>query len=272
MIFDKPIYNRAYDTWCPGNSFTDFIVADWVLHKQPGYLQKNNILTFYTPIAELHRDGLLRSTDAARKLRTTSCRIFRNSLPEFVRRSRSKCTCIAAGIRMFLPTPGSIHKSNSRGKSAARPHFFRQYGFGGAGLRYVFRSRGGTRVARSEWIGKANGRATRASGSEKLAACQDHSDPCRILQRHNKKGNGGEARCLLNKSSPPEKDLRSIETDSRSLIACLLRCKLCTPEKIESPALMVCGIHQTRRNSGYSLRCIWRASRSNRTGPTCVAA
>ena len=49
MIFDKPIYNRGYDTWCPGNSFTDFVVADWVVQKQPGY-QKNNILTFYTPL------------------------------------------------------------------------------------------------------------------------------------------------------------------------------------------------------------------------------
>ena len=53
MIFDKPVYNRAYDTWCPGNSFTDVIVADWVVQKQPGYKQKNNILTFYTPLAEI---------------------------------------------------------------------------------------------------------------------------------------------------------------------------------------------------------------------------
>ena len=44
MIFDKPIYNRAYDTWCPGNAFSDFIVADWVLQKQRGYVQKNNVL------------------------------------------------------------------------------------------------------------------------------------------------------------------------------------------------------------------------------------
>ena len=28
MIFDKPVWNRAYDTWCPGNAFTDVIVAD----------------------------------------------------------------------------------------------------------------------------------------------------------------------------------------------------------------------------------------------------
>jgi len=38
VIFDKPVYNRGYDTWCPGNAFTDFIVADWtpyLLHAAP---------------------------------------------------------------------------------------------------------------------------------------------------------------------------------------------------------------------------------------------
>src|SRR5439155_13471275 len=37
LIFDKPVSNKGYDTWCPGNSFTDFIVAVWVVQKQPGY-------------------------------------------------------------------------------------------------------------------------------------------------------------------------------------------------------------------------------------------
>ena len=40
LIFDKPVFNHGYDTWCPGNSFTDFIVADWVIQKQAGYRQK----------------------------------------------------------------------------------------------------------------------------------------------------------------------------------------------------------------------------------------
>ncbi len=44
LIFDKPVFNHGYDTWCPGNTFTDFIVADWVIHKQAGYQQKFNIL------------------------------------------------------------------------------------------------------------------------------------------------------------------------------------------------------------------------------------
>jgi len=50
LIFDKPVFNKGYDTWCPGNAFTDFIVADWVVRNQPGYKQKYNILTFYTPM------------------------------------------------------------------------------------------------------------------------------------------------------------------------------------------------------------------------------
>ena len=36
LIFDKPVFNQWYDTWCPGNTFTDFIVADWVVRDQPG--------------------------------------------------------------------------------------------------------------------------------------------------------------------------------------------------------------------------------------------
>src|SRR6266446_1018858 len=37
LIFDKPVFNKGYDNWCPGNTFTDFIVADWVVRNQPGY-------------------------------------------------------------------------------------------------------------------------------------------------------------------------------------------------------------------------------------------
>ena len=59
VIFDKPVYNRGYDNWCPGNTFTDFIVADWTVRNQPGYKQKNNILSFYTPLREAQRATLL---------------------------------------------------------------------------------------------------------------------------------------------------------------------------------------------------------------------
>ena len=60
LIFDRPVYNKGYDTWCPGNTFTDFIVADWTLQENDKtYRQKNNILTFYTPLGEAQRPLLL---------------------------------------------------------------------------------------------------------------------------------------------------------------------------------------------------------------------
>src|SRR5215469_12905779 len=59
LIFDKPVFNKGYDTWCPGNTFTDFIVADWVVRNQPGYKQKYDILTCYTPMREEDRGQLL---------------------------------------------------------------------------------------------------------------------------------------------------------------------------------------------------------------------
>lgn len=67
LIYDKPVFNRGYDTWCPGgNRFTDFIVADWTVRNQPGYKQKYNILTCYTPLDEDERGYLL--TESGSKL------------------------------------------------------------------------------------------------------------------------------------------------------------------------------------------------------------
>ena len=63
MIFDKPIYRKGYDNWCPGNSFTDFIVADWTIRNHPGYKPKYKILTFYTPLRESERATLLEDED-----------------------------------------------------------------------------------------------------------------------------------------------------------------------------------------------------------------
>jgi protoporphyrinogen oxidase len=65
IIFDQPVFNSGYDTWCPGNTFSDVIVADWVIRNEPGYKQQNNILTFYTP---------LRETDRAKLLTEAGCR------------------------------------------------------------------------------------------------------------------------------------------------------------------------------------------------------
>lgn len=77
LIFDKPVFNKGYDTWCPGNRFTDFIVADWVVRKQPGYQQKFNILSFYTPMEEEER-GLLLSEAGCRKIAESVLHDFQN--------------------------------------------------------------------------------------------------------------------------------------------------------------------------------------------------
>jgi protoporphyrinogen oxidase len=66
LIFDKPVFNHGYDTWCPGNRFTDVVVADWVIQKRPGYQQKFNILSCYTPMKEAERSQLLSDAGARR--------------------------------------------------------------------------------------------------------------------------------------------------------------------------------------------------------------
>ena len=82
IVFDKPVYNRGYDTWCPGNSFTDFIVADWTIRNRPGYHQKNNILTFYVPLRENQRATLL-DEENCKSLAARVLADFQKLLPEF---------------------------------------------------------------------------------------------------------------------------------------------------------------------------------------------
>src|SRR6202030_1134717 len=109
MIFDKPIYNRGYDTWCPGNSFTDFIVADWVVQKQLGYKQKNNILTFYAPLAEVERKKLLKIDDC-RQIAASVLRDFQKLLPEFAAADPVEVHFYRRGHPMFVATPGTFTK------------------------------------------------------------------------------------------------------------------------------------------------------------------
>jgi monoamine oxidase len=80
LIFDKPVFNKGYDTWCPGNKFTDFIVADWVVRNQPGYQQKYNILSFYTPMDEDDR-GYLLTEPGCRKIADGVLHDFQNLFP-----------------------------------------------------------------------------------------------------------------------------------------------------------------------------------------------
>ncbi len=80
LIFDKAVFNQGYDTWCPGNTFTDITVADWVVRKQPGYRQKYNILTCYTPMAEDDR-GYLLTESSTRKIAENVLRDFQRLFP-----------------------------------------------------------------------------------------------------------------------------------------------------------------------------------------------
>jgi monoamine oxidase len=108
VIFDKPVYNRGYDTWCPGNSFTDFIVADWTVRNQPGYKQKNNILSFYTPLRESQRAILLDETEC----KTLAARVladFQKLMPEF-NVDPIEVRIYRRGHPMFMATPGQYTK------------------------------------------------------------------------------------------------------------------------------------------------------------------
>jgi hypothetical protein len=82
MIFDKQIYRKGYDNWCPGRAFTDFIVADWTIRNRPGYNPRYEVLTFYSTLRESERSLLLEEEDckafAGRVLRD-----FQKLLPEF---------------------------------------------------------------------------------------------------------------------------------------------------------------------------------------------
>jgi monoamine oxidase len=109
MIFDKPVYNRAYDTWCPGNTFADMVVADWVELKRPGYQQKNNILSFYTPISELERDDLLR-IEGCRRIAANVLRDFHKLLPEFTAEPM-EVHFYRRGHPLFLSLPGTFTKA-----------------------------------------------------------------------------------------------------------------------------------------------------------------
>jgi hypothetical protein len=116
VIFDKPVYNRGYDSWCPGNSFTDFIVADWTVRNQPGYQQKNNILSFYTPLREGQRATLLDEADC----KTLAARVladFQKLMPEF-NVDPVEVRIYRRGHPMFMATP---HQYTTNRIAAARP-------------------------------------------------------------------------------------------------------------------------------------------------------
>jgi protoporphyrinogen oxidase len=104
LIFDKSVFNHGYDTWCPGNSFTDFVVADWVIQKQPGYQQKFNILSCYTPMKEEDRSHLL-TESGARQIASNVLSDFQKLMPDF-NVDPIEVHIYRRGHPLYMSTPG----------------------------------------------------------------------------------------------------------------------------------------------------------------------
>ncbi len=106
LIFDKPVHRASFDTWCPGNAFTDMIVADWTIRNRPDYTPKYNILTCYTPLTEYDRGWLLRES-GCRAIARKVLRDFQNLKPEF-KVDPVEVRIYRRGHPMYMSTPG-IH-------------------------------------------------------------------------------------------------------------------------------------------------------------------
>ncbi|ABF40546.1 amine oxidase [Candidatus Koribacter versatilis Ellin345] len=108
LMYDKPVFNSGYDTWCPGNRFTDFIVADWTVRNQPGYKQKYNIITCYTPLEEEER-VLLLTEDGAKSVAEDVLRDFKKLLPE-TNADPLEVHIYRRGHPMYKSLPGNFTK------------------------------------------------------------------------------------------------------------------------------------------------------------------
>ena len=97
-------FNHGYDTWCRGNAFTDFIVADWVVQKQPGYKQKFNIISCYTPMKEEDR-GYLLNEIGARKIAANVLSDFQKLMPG-MNVDPVEVHIYRRGHPMYMLTPG----------------------------------------------------------------------------------------------------------------------------------------------------------------------
>jgi len=129
VIFDKPVYNRGYDNWCPGSVFTDFIVADWTIQKNPGYQQKHNILSFYTPLREIQRSTLLDENDC-KSLAARVLADFQKLLPEF-NVDPVEVRIYRRGHPMFMAVPGHYTKNRLAASHPMERIFFGNSDSGG---------------------------------------------------------------------------------------------------------------------------------------------
>ncbi|HUI50319.1 MAG TPA: FAD-dependent oxidoreductase [Terriglobales bacterium] len=109
IIFDKPVYRKGYDNWCPGKTFTDFIVADWTIRNNPGYKPKYEILTFYTPLRESERATLLNEEDC-KTLAGKVLKDFQGLLPDF-NVDPVEVRLYRRGHPMFMAVPGQFTKN-----------------------------------------------------------------------------------------------------------------------------------------------------------------
>lgn len=104
LIYDKVVFDKGYDTWCPGYSFTDLIVADWTIRNRSGYKRKYNILTCYTPMREADR-GLLLTDEATRSLASRVLQDAKTVLRSDV--DPLEVHIYRRGHPMFMVTPGN---------------------------------------------------------------------------------------------------------------------------------------------------------------------
>ena len=122
LIFDKPVFNHGYDTWCPGNSFSDFIVADWVIQKQPGYQHKFNIVSCYTPMKEEDR-GYLLNEIGARKIAAHVLSDFQKLMPE-LNVDPIEVHIYRRGHPLYMSTPGLYTQTQPLARQAMDRVFF----------------------------------------------------------------------------------------------------------------------------------------------------
>lgn len=122
LIFDKPVFNRGYDTWCPGNTFTDFVVADWTVRNRPGYRQKHNILTCYTPLNPRDRVRLL-TEEGSREIAANVLRDFQKLFPGS-NVDPVEVHIYRRGHPLYMSTPGNFTRIQPLTRHAMERIFF----------------------------------------------------------------------------------------------------------------------------------------------------
>ena len=129
---NKPVFNGGYDTWCPGNAFTDVIVADWVIRNRP-----------------LERPGLQHShvLHPAARSRARAA-VNRRRRPRSGRQGVARLAEAAARIKQrshggaYLParTPnvhghtGHLHEADPGRTAVHGSHLFCEHGFDRSGV------------------------------------------------------------------------------------------------------------------------------------------